>query len=204
MGEGPEPQEIFVGRTEGASGEGGTTTAVGWEAARAVPVEVTSTSAVGLAALRSLTAGNKNTATGAFSLLSLTEGEANTGVGAESLRSVTVGSRNTACGEAALGNGATPEENTAVGWQAGLSATGTGSIFIGAHAGQEEAGSNKLYIANNKTIPIIQGVMSETAASQQIGFLGAAPTTKKEVTGITVTPKELAEILEEYGLVKVN
>ncbi len=46
---------------------------------------------------------------------------------------------------------------------------GAGNILIGCEAGRElKEVSNKLWIANNKETPIIEGVMSATAASNEL------------------------------------
>jgi hypothetical protein len=148
-----------------------------------------------------------NTAFGEHALQHATTGKLNSGFGYGALTELTTGTANTALGEAALIGTTTGSENVAVGGGAGASiTTGEKNVFIGVEAGNEETAgnSNKLIIANNRTTPIISGVMSATAASQELGFFGHAPATKPEVTLLTVTAKELAEKLATLGLIKGN
>ncbi len=87
------------------------------------------------------------------------------------------------------------KENTAIGAGAGLEKKGDANIFIGRLASAASATtSNKLVIANNESTPIIQGVMSATEASQEIGFLGKTPAKRPKVSGKRTA--EFATVLE--------
>jgi len=148
-----------------------------------------------------------NTWFGESALSHATTGKLNSAFGYGTLFELTTGTGNTATGEAALISVTTGGNNTAFGGGAGASiTTGESNLFLGFEAGNEEAAAtnNKLIIANNRLTPLIAGVMSETAASQQLGFYGTAPKTKPEITGATATVKQLAEALQTIGLVKVN
>jgi hypothetical protein len=134
-------------------------------------------SAVGYMALNKNTTGNGNLAVGSFALSKNTIGGSNSAVGRDTLRSNTTGNDNSAMGDAALANNTTGNENsavggyalcflttgscnTAVGYKAGWgypNATGSGNVFLGYSAGSGETGSNKLYIHNNASAPLIYG-----------------------------------------------
>jgi len=88
--------------------------------------------ATGAGALLSNTGGSVNTANGVFALFSNTIGSSNTAVGANALFSNTQGGGNTAVGLHALENNITGNLNTAVGYEAGLNATGSNNVYIGA------------------------------------------------------------------------
>jgi len=95
-----------------------------------------------------LNAGNEN-ATGDYNEL----------FGCQAGQSLTTGVRNVCIGYKA-GNALTDgTTNVFIGWQAGEdNVSGTGNVFIGHDVGASEAGSNKLYIANDNTsTPLIYG-----------------------------------------------
>jgi len=59
------------------------------------------------------------------------------------------------------------DKNLAIGFESGYSiADGTGNVFLGNQAGKFETGSNKLYIANSATNPLVYGDFS----SKQLGI----------------------------------
>jgi hypothetical protein len=98
----------------------------------------TANTATGVNALLSNTEGPNNTATGVNALLSNTEGSDNTATGVSALSSNTIGSFNTATGLNALLSNTEGPSNTATGVQAllnnttggGNTATGTGALFL--------------------------------------------------------------------------
>ncbi|MEZ5573734.1 MAG: tail fiber domain-containing protein, partial [Halioglobus sp.] len=51
-----------------------------------------------------------------------------------------------------------------------FSVTGSSNVFIGQLAGANETGSNRLYISNNATTPLLYGQMSATAANNKLGI----------------------------------
>ncbi len=112
-----------------------------------------------------------------------------------------------AIGSGAAAGGGTGKENVTVGVEAGGEKKGSANIFIGFQAGKGSATvSNKLYLGNNSTKALIQGVMSATEASQEIGFLGHAPAKRPKVTGkrtaeFAVVLKTLCEGLAALGLI---
>ena len=99
--------------------------------------------AVGGAALTNLNGSNNNTAVGFSALTSLSAGTENVAVGREALRDLTTGANwNTGVGDQALLRVTTGDHNTALGEQAGdTTTTGNNNIRIGAHSGQNEAGT---------------------------------------------------------------
>jgi hypothetical protein len=122
-----------------------------------------------------ITSGDSNTAIGWRAAYGLTTGDYNTAVGDQSLLAVSSGVGNTAVGEIALGTVSTTSFNTGVGsdvlWQntgsyntavganaGGNNLTGDSNVFIGYAAGEDELGSNKLYIDNSDdATPLIYG-----------------------------------------------
>ena len=65
----------------------------------------------------------------------------------------------------------TGSTNVAIGNFAGFSnLTGSGNVFLGHSAGYAETGSNKLYITNNQTTPLLYGVFSATASANKLGI----------------------------------
>jgi trimeric autotransporter adhesin len=101
--------------------------------------------------------GNENTALG-YSALNLNfTGSYNTGIGSYVLNINYYGNRNTAVGEGAL-QGTQGANNTVAGFSAGGGAA-SGNVFLGFLAGNQEYGSNKLYIdnLNSSAPPLIWG-----------------------------------------------
>jgi hypothetical protein len=188
----------------------GTNTAVGFQAAKNTTIGDENT-AVGARALIANEIGAANTAIGFEAQISGNkEAEENTSVGVHTLEKNKEGSRNTVVGMNALRETLKSEHNTAVGWGTGLKNKGNASVFIGYEAGRNEEGSNKLYIANSSTeTPLILGDFSAPSLTLLSGggtfriFDKESGSKRKSVTGVTVTPKELAEILGEFGFVTV-
>ena len=126
--------------------------------------------ASGYHSLFSNTTGIKNTANGEFSLNANTAGVLNTASGYQSLTSNTTGHYNAASGAASLAFNTTGSFNTAIGYAAGYkNAIGAYNVFLGRQAGYNELGSNKLYISNNATTPLLYGVFSPTASANKLG-----------------------------------
>jgi hypothetical protein len=115
-------------------------------------------SAVGSEALQKNTEGFYNTAVGKFALPNNTIGSYNSALGALALDGNESGNSNTAIGVEALKLNQTGSNNTAVGDSAGYeNLTGGGNVFIGNSAGRYETGSDRLYIANSSSNPLIYG-----------------------------------------------
>jgi hypothetical protein len=150
--------------------------------------------ATGLQSLYNNSTGYYNTGSGFCSLFSNTTGDRNTATGGKALMFSTTGIRNTADGYAALYsniegnyNAALGEYslmqnlgsyNTALGTQTGFNnIDGSGNVFIGYRAGYNDTGSNKLYIANNETTPLIYGDFS----TGRIGLGTINPTAKFQI-----------------------
>ncbi len=161
--------------------------------------------AIGTDALARATS-NKNTAVGKGAGNVVTTGGENTFVGSQS-GDAKAGSQNVAIGAAARSGGESGKENVTVGYEAGEGKKGSANIFIGYKASKSAASeSNKLVIANQATKAIIEGVMSGTEASQEIGFLGHAPAKRPKVKGKRTTEfaevlKSLCKGLDELGLI---
>ncbi len=169
-------------------------TAIGFEALGAVTINANGNTAIGSKALGALKTESNNTAVGLGALEKTTAG-GNTAVGEGAGAANTTGSKNTAIGSNASAGGGSGKENVSLGFEAGASKKGSANIFIGYKAGAGAATvSNKLVIGNNSTKAIIEGVMSATEASQEIGFLGAAAVKRPKVTGNRTT--EFAEVLK--------
>ena len=116
-------------------------------------------------------------------------GEANTVIGTHCGYEITSGSWNIGLGCYALEKLSTGGANVAIGKEAGQDiTTGSANVLLGNNAGKTlTTTSNKLMIANNETSNIIEGVMSATAASNElklgttggkIAFLGGSYTAK--------------------------
>jgi len=125
-------------------------------------------------------AGTANTKIGAFALSANTTGSWNTANGEAALEFNTAGNWNTANGVSALWSNTTGGSNTAAGTSAGiLNKTGSGNVFLGFEAGYNELGSNKLYIANNRTSPLIFGDF----VAGRVGIGTVAPTARLHLAG---------------------
>ena len=97
--------------------------------------------ATGVDALYSTTTGFDNTASGAAALYGNTTGSDNTAHGYNALFNNTTGAQNTANGSYALHSNTTGSSNTALGNGAGLNATGSNNVYLGADM-QGVAGEN--------------------------------------------------------------
>jgi trimeric autotransporter adhesin len=127
--------------------------------------------AIGHASLAENTTGYINTAVGYDALLYNTTGYGNTATGGWSMHFKTTGYYNTAVGQNSLMKNTSGSNNTAVGMEAGFNnIIGSNNVFLGYRAGYSETGSNKLYIANNSSSPLIYGDFST-------GFMGIGTTT---------------------------
>lgn len=108
------------------------------------------------------TGANANISIGNFSMqFAGNSSSSNTAIGHSSMRNITSGTNNFAGGANALLTNTTGNDNTAVGVNAlQLNSTGTGNVGVGKFAGQNETGSNKLYIANSGSNNLIYGNFS--------------------------------------------
>lgn len=114
--------------------------------------------AFGAFALNSNTSGTSNSAFGYSALFSNIDGSGNLAFGFRSLDSNTSGNSNVAIGNNTLASNNTGNNNVAIGPSAGSSiSTGDGNVFLGYYAGFAESGSNKLYIENSTSTPLIYG-----------------------------------------------
>ncbi len=198
-------ENIAIGKEAFKAGTGEANTAIGTKALeKATGAENV---AIGEGALTSVTTGEKNTAVGPTTG-GTTTGKLNVWIGKNAGGLTTTGSENVAIGAAASGCGPAGEFNVAIGAGAGEEKTGgEKNIFIGylAGSGAGEA-SNKFIVTNNNKKTLIQGVMSQTEASQEIGFLGQAPAKRPKVKGkrtaeFALVLKGLCEGLAELGLI---
>ncbi len=148
---------------------GANLTAVGYQAAYSNYDGIFNT-AIGYQAGYYTAAGNNNTSTGFRSLFFNTSGTDNAAFGLRALYSNTTGI-----------------QNTGIGVDAGrTNSTGTANVFVGFNAGYSEAGSNKLYIANNSgSTPLIKGDFS-TGLLQFNTAAGTKITGSLTVTGSSV------------------
>jgi len=115
--------------------------------------------AVGFNAGKSTTA-NGGTFIGAHSSYYSTSGASSVSVGGASGYYNVTGEHNVFVGYSAGygSSGNSYSNNVVIGYQAGLSISGTGNVFIGHQAAYNETGSNKLYISNSNTAtPLIYG-----------------------------------------------
>lgn len=205
--------EALRGKAVGEQATGSSNTAVGYHAAVNITTGAENV-AIGDGALGGTTTASNNTAVGHAAMQGGTiTGGGNTAIGGEAMNAIESGTANVAVGVEAGGSIKSGARNVLLGYRAGKSLTGGSNIFIGYEAGEGEAAvSNKLLIGNNKTTPIIKGVMSETAANNELvlgtsegklGFFGTAAIAKpKTAAPLTVTAKELAEALEKLGLIE--
>ena len=101
-----------------------------------------------------------NTILGSLSAQNLMSGVSNTIVGNWSSWKLTTGDFNTTLGSYTGADLTTGSRNTMVGYYAGsnTATNSTGNVFLGYRAGEDEQGSDKLYIANSETTtPLIYG-----------------------------------------------
>jgi len=137
--------------------------------------------ALGTKALESNTTGSWNLGLGEHALKSNTTGYSNTAIGVRAMVSNVSGFRNLAIGAGALRSKTSGSENTAIGVNAlENNLLGSSNVAIGYFAGQNEVGSNKLYISNSNTVnPLIKGefdnknlkINTGSTTSSTVGFL---------------------------------
>jgi len=136
---------------------GSDNTAIGLSALR-LNTSGSSNTAVGTNAMEMVDVGDRNTAVGRFAGVNVTSGSTNTIVGEFAGSSLTIGNSNTLMGVDALESNINGNNNVAVGEGAGRFNLGSGNVFIGFSAGQNEATSDKLYIENSSSnSPLIYG-----------------------------------------------
>lgn len=136
----------------------------------------TDNTAVGTNSLTSLTTGSYNTSVGYYSLANNDTGSYNSAFGQFTLANNSSGYSNTAYGYNALELSITGNKNTALGDSAGLrNVSGSSNVFLGFQAGYNELGSNKLYIANTSTTPLIYGEFDNNYV-HVFNNLGVGPT----------------------------
>jgi hypothetical protein len=123
--------------------------------------EATGNTGIGSNAQHKISTGYYNTGVGNMSQIAITTGIGNTALGENSLASITTTNFNTSIGTDSLWQN-TGSYNTALGMNTGASnLTGNSNVLLGYAAGQNELGSNKLYIANSAdTTPLIYGDFS--------------------------------------------
>ncbi|MDE1970121.1 MAG: hypothetical protein KGI50_00890 [Patescibacteria group bacterium] len=96
-----------------------------------------------------------------------TTGQENTGIGQSTLFSNVTGIQNSALGTGSLLSNVGGSGNVSIGYNAGhANVSGNDNVFLGNQAGYSETGSNKLYVANNSSTPLIYGDF----ASGTVGF----------------------------------
>ena len=108
----------------------------------------TGNTAMGTDALSNQKVGGANAAFGLGALSAFTDGLWNTAIGSETLLRIDTGSGNTTVGHEALRNLLTGSLNTAVGLRAGLNASGSNNIFLGANVGGVSGESNTMYLGH--------------------------------------------------------
>lgn len=107
------------------------------------------------------TTGEHNTFVGNWAGYTNIDGHQNTFLGDGAGSYIVDGNANTFVGDNAGSRNIDGDRNTFVGvWTGGENFTGSGNVFIGYEAGGNETGSNKLYIANSGSIPLIYGDFS--------------------------------------------
>jgi len=135
------------------------------------------------------TTGVRNTFIGLSAGIYNTTGSHNTFVGLSAGSSNTTGNYNLFFGVQAGYNNTVGTENTFMGYRAGFYNTaGNHNVFIGNESGFDELGSDKLYIANNRTTSLIYGDF----AKEQV-IIGGVQTTLNQDYKLGVLGKMIAE-----------
>lgn len=197
---------IFIGTEAGASTTGvsldtvrGENTFIGYWAGKNNTTGYQNI-AIGYQAGLRLSSNNRNTLVGSSAGQELTDGSANTFYGTYAGRLTTSGKNNTLVGYDCGYQVYTGSHNTFIGFQAGrgwgATAIGDSSVFIGSEAGANEAGSNKLYIANTITsTPLIWGdfKLGYAAVHGKFGVGTKTPGYSIEANGTN------ASIIAHYG-----
>lgn len=135
--------------------------------------------AIGESSLASNTTGFYNFSGGTFSLFSNTEGVRNMAFGYLSQYSNIDGNRNTGVGMGTLAFNQHGDDNLGLGYYALYSATGSGNIGIGNHAGYRQGAVSNLFIIDNQSTPradaateltnsILYGIMAALPANQDL------------------------------------
>ena len=136
--------------------------------------------AVGTEALHA-SEGGSNIAMGYKVLWANTSGFYNTAFGRWSLWNNSTGNNNTALGIGTLSDNTTGNSNTALGvWAGNKCQTGNNNVFIGFESGYYEAGSNKLFIDNQRRAnetdarikALVYGVFDASPANQYLNING--------------------------------
>ena len=118
----------------------------------------TRNSGLGMGALDLLTSGYDNAAFGYWTMLNTSSGYENTAFGTTAMRYNTTGYQNVALGRYNLWSNVSGYGNVSAGFRAGYYSLGDLNVYLGNQAGENETGSNKLYIANSSTAnPLIYG-----------------------------------------------
>lgn len=167
-------EQTAVGFKAIQEGGGARATALGFETLR--KATGSSNTAVGALAGKAITTGGYNTLVGVQAGNALIGSAENVLIGYNAGYAGKTGGKNVAVGNEALLADVEGERNTALGYCAGEQTSGSLNVFIGHKAGQTLGlVNNRLVIANNPTRSLIEGTMSEVAATQELGFYGVAP-----------------------------
>lgn len=136
-------------------------------------------------------------------------GDYNIGIGYDAFSFLTTGSYNIGIGNTCLTHVTTGTNNTSIGLYSGMGGNVSNSIYLGAHAGRYEGGSNKLFIdslnrTDESTARIsspIYGIIDSTVSNQEI-YLNSklfvrhlTSSTQSNVLYYNITTKEIT-----YGL----
>lgn len=143
----------FVGGFLGSPTVNGGNTALGAWAMRGTAGLFTghSNTGAGVQVLDKLTTGYSNSGLGYWTLLNNTTGYENTAFGTTAMRQNISGALNSAFGRYSLWANTAGNYNTAFGNRSLYNVLGDGNIGLGNQAGENETGSNKLYVDNNNT-----------------------------------------------------
>jgi hypothetical protein len=146
---------------------------------------------IGYSTLNANVSNSNNTAVGINALNNSTS-DFNTGIGSTALTALTTGNQNSSVGSRSLEKVTTGSQNVALGYFAGFqTTTGAGNIYIGKDAGNNVSYatlSNKLVIGNNTTLPLLDGTMATTAASQSLTVNGALTTPQYKLSALNTAP----------------
>lgn len=127
--------------------------------------------AIGGFALQQNTTGTNNTSIGGSVLANNTTGYNLTAIGANALALNIDGHDCIAIGQSTLAYNGSGSENVAIGngaFGGNSYSNKTGGVAVGPNAGANETQSNKLHIANNGTLSLLEGVMDSSATNQRL------------------------------------
>jgi len=167
---------IFIGNEAGYNNVSGWTNLFLGNSAGHANISGSDNTFVGNLAGQNNTDGKANTFVGTFSGRSNSSGNQNVCVGFYAGNKNEAG-QNTFVGTYSGEKNVTGQNNTCIGAAAGQNSAGFGNVFIGYGAGSNEAGNNKLYIANSPvTTPLIGGDfgLSRVALNGSVGVNGDA------------------------------